>query len=106
MGTSLALTGAYLLAGELSNLFSASDLPSVAFDRFESLFRPFVDKTQDIPFFVPAIVHPATAWKRWVLQSLISVGVRIANISWVSNLFASSPDKEDFVLPHFAQFQA
>ena len=105
MGTSLALTGAYLLAGEISNLPS-QDLPTEAFQRIESKFKPFVEKIQNIPFFVPAIVHPATAWKRWLLQSLISVGVRIANLGWFSSLFADNSDKEDFVLPHYPKLEA
>lgn len=103
MGTSLAITGAYVLAGELSTLLSDQEHPAKAFSNFESTFRPFVDKTQQIPFFVPAVVHPETAWKRWLLQSIISVGAKIANIQWIAGLFAQSSDTEDFVLPKYAK---
>jgi len=104
MGTSLAVTGAYILAGELSNTTSNGEHPSMAFKRCEDIFRPFVEKIQNIPFFIPAIVHPATAWKRWILQSIISAGVKLANIAWFSSLFAGKEDKEDFVLPLYPKF--
>lgn len=104
MGTSLAITGAYVLAGELSSLVVDQEHPSKAFSNFESTFRPFVDKTQQIPVFVPAVVHPGTAWKRWLLQSVISVGAKIANIQWLAGLFAQSSDTEDFALPEYARF--
>ncbi len=60
MGTSLAITGAYILAGELSKL-KDGEHPSKALEAYESTFRPFVERTQHIPFFVPAIAHPRTA---------------------------------------------
>ncbi|KAL9104722.1 MAG: hypothetical protein Q9187_008867, partial [Circinaria calcarea] len=62
MGTSLAITGAYVLAGELSKL-DGGENPSKALEAYESIFRPFVEEIQKIPFFIPAVVHPETAWK-------------------------------------------
>jgi 2-polyprenyl-6-methoxyphenol hydroxylase-like FAD-dependent oxidoreductase len=50
MGTTLALVGAYVLAGELG---SAESLDAegirAALARYESVMRPFVDKCQDLP---------------------------------------------------------
>jgi 2-polyprenyl-6-methoxyphenol hydroxylase-like FAD-dependent oxidoreductase len=50
MGTSLALVGAYLLAGELgpANSFDAQDIRG-ALQRYERKMRPYVDNCQDIP---------------------------------------------------------
>ena len=50
MGTSLALVGAYLLAGELgpANLFDAKGIQN-AMQRYQTTMRPYVDKCQDIP---------------------------------------------------------
>ena len=50
MGTSLALVGAYLLAGELgpANSFDAQGIQS-AMRRYQTTMRPYVDKCQDIP---------------------------------------------------------
>jgi 2-polyprenyl-6-methoxyphenol hydroxylase-like FAD-dependent oxidoreductase len=50
MGTSLALVGAYVLAGELGSA-DAIDAESVrsALARYEKVMRPYVDKCQDLP---------------------------------------------------------
>jgi len=50
MGTSLALVGAYVLAGELgsADALDAESLRS-ALRRYETVMRPYVDKCQDLP---------------------------------------------------------
>ncbi len=50
MGTSLALVGAYLLAGELgpADSFDAQGIQD-AMRRYQTRMRPYVDKCQDIP---------------------------------------------------------
>jgi 2-polyprenyl-6-methoxyphenol hydroxylase-like FAD-dependent oxidoreductase len=45
-GTSLAIVGAYLLAGELASHEDAAD----AFASYERIARPFVEANQDLPF--------------------------------------------------------
>jgi 2-polyprenyl-6-methoxyphenol hydroxylase-like FAD-dependent oxidoreductase len=99
-GTSLAIMGAYLLAGELSKLGNGEH-PSKAFDAYEDSFRPYVEKTQEIPPFVPAVAHPGTAWKRWLFQSFVSTVSRIVKISWVRSKFGDSTNDEDFPLPSY-----
>lgn len=59
-GTTLAITGAYILAGELSKL-ERNDHPSIALESYESSFHPFVEEVQHIPFFIPSIAHPQAA---------------------------------------------
>jgi hypothetical protein len=56
MGTTLALTGAYVLAGELSR---NPDLSS-ALAAYEQRLRPLVDKAQKLPPGVPDIANPET----------------------------------------------
>lgn len=46
LGTSLALVGAYVLAGELSR---ARGDHRVAFDNYEEVMRPYVTKSQELP---------------------------------------------------------
>lgn len=46
LGTSLALVGAYVLAGELA---AANGDHTVAFDRYEQIMRPYVTKSQELP---------------------------------------------------------
>ena len=50
LGTSLALVGAYLLAGELgpSDSFDANQIAE-RLQRYQTKMRPYVDKCQDIP---------------------------------------------------------
>jgi 2-polyprenyl-6-methoxyphenol hydroxylase-like FAD-dependent oxidoreductase len=45
LGTSLALVGAYVLAGELA----ASDDHRVAFERYDQIMRPYVTEAQKLP---------------------------------------------------------
>jgi 2-polyprenyl-6-methoxyphenol hydroxylase-like FAD-dependent oxidoreductase len=50
MGTSLALVGAYVLAGELgpADSLDAEHIPG-SFARYQTVMRPYVDKCQDLP---------------------------------------------------------
>ena len=56
MGTSLALAGAYVLAGELA---TRSDHVS-AFAAYESIMRPYVDQAQQLPPGTPRLANPHT----------------------------------------------
>ena len=99
MGTSLAIIGAYVLAGELSKV-KDGEHPSKAFEAYENAFRPFVEETQKIPFFVPAIAHPGTAWKRWLVQIFVRALSKLAAMPWVAN--RSNQIKDDgFPLPQY-----
>ena len=51
MGTSLALVGAYILAGEMGPAAEGVDSGRLdaAFARYQSAMRPYVDKCQDLP---------------------------------------------------------
>ncbi|MYV70240.1 FAD-binding monooxygenase [Streptomyces sp. SID2131] len=56
MGTSLALTGAYVLAGELAHHAHHRN----AFARYEHILRPYVTRAQHLPPGVPRIASPRT----------------------------------------------
>lgn len=103
MGTSLAVTAAYVLAGELSKL-SHNDPPTNALEAYERTFRPFVETTQEIPSWVPDIAHPETAWKR----SILNVGLRalsqLAKIRWIVQRFEKDHRNDYFPLPQYASF--
>jgi len=50
MGTSLALVGAYVLAGELVDAGSLdAERIQAALQRYESVMRPYIDRCQDLP---------------------------------------------------------
>ena len=103
MGTSLAIIGAYVLAGELNKL-DHSEHPSKALEAYESSFGPFVEETQKIPFFVPALMHPETAWKRWLLQAFVGAFSKAAAIPWLTNRFSDDDNEDNFSLPQYPSF--
>ncbi|OJH35796.1 FAD-dependent monooxygenase [Cystobacter ferrugineus] len=76
MGTSLALVGAYILAGELSRHESHAE----AFAAYERLMRPYVARAQDVPSVAPRLANPRTragiALGHTVLRLATAPGVR------------------------------
>ena len=102
MGTSLAIIGAYVLAGELSKL-DDGEHPSKALKAYESTFRPFVEQAQKIPSFVPAIAHPETAWKRWLFQAFILVVSKVVAIPGLVNRSGEN-NNDGFLLPPYTSF--
>lgn len=59
MGTTLALLGAHVLAGELAEQHSE---PARALQAYERRLRPFVEKTQQLPPGVPGLALPKSSW--------------------------------------------
>jgi len=102
MGSSLAIIGAYVLAGELSKL-DDGEHPSKALEAYESTFRPFVEEAQKIPSFVPAIAHPERAWKRWLFQTFAWALSKVVVFPWLVNRF-DQRDSEEFPLPQYPSF--
>lgn len=76
MGTSLALVGAYILAGELSRHADHAE----AFAAYERLMRPYVARAQDVPSLAPRLANPKTragiALVHGVLRLTTTPGVR------------------------------
>ncbi len=88
MGTGMAVVGAYVLAGELAE---ADGDFTLAFDRYESLMRDFVEKCQGIAdggtdWFVPRTrfrlwlsnqmwkILPYTPWKNMMIEVPLRIG--------------------------------
>ena len=70
MGTTLALNGAYNLAGAIAQHMSdggSLDYTS-AFAQYEGKMRPLVERAQKLPPGMPHLFHPDTAWGVWVLR--------------------------------------
>ncbi|KAF2492578.1 FAD/NAD(P)-binding domain-containing protein [Lophium mytilinum] len=101
MGTTLAIIGAYVLAGELSKL-GDGEHPSRALEGYESVFRPLVDEMQQIPFFFPAIAHPETAWKRWLIQALVWAFSKVLAFPWLATKLGNEGNRENFSLPEYS----
>ncbi len=73
-GTTLAMVGAYILAGELATHPQYAD----AFARYEQIMRPYVESVQKLPPGVPRLAYPKTA-----------LGVSVVNT--VMGILASEP---------------
>ena len=56
VGATLAIIGAYVLAGELSR---TDDIPE-ALAAYERILRPLIAKSQGVPRIVPRLAHPKT----------------------------------------------
>lgn len=62
-GTSLALVGAYLLAGEIGK--HTGDL-AAGLKGYEQQMRPLIEEMQKIPPLVTTLLAPQTAWGIWL----------------------------------------
>ncbi|HET9563461.1 MAG TPA: FAD-dependent monooxygenase [Mycobacterium sp.] len=69
MSTSLAITGGYVLAGELA----ATDDHRTAFDRYEAVMRPYVDKGQKLLPGAPRIAHPRSRAGLVLLNTFLKI---------------------------------
>ncbi|GAA3240608.1 FAD-dependent monooxygenase [Pseudonocardia petroleophila] len=100
MSTSLALVGAYVLAGELG---AAGGDHRAAFARYESTMRPYVAQAQDLPPGTPRLAHPRTRAGVAALRTAVRVagspvGKRVAGLA--GGLF--SPPADRIALPAYA----
>lgn len=76
MGTTLALNGAYNLAGAI--LQHPEDL-TAAFAQYETVMRPLVDRAQKLAPGMPRLANPETKWG-------ISVLLWVGYLLWASRL--------------------
>ncbi len=91
MGTSLAMTGAYVLAGELSR----STNHTQAFAAYESLMRPYVLQAQKLPPGTPRIANPRTRAGIAALNTLARLGSTRLISSVGGKLFTPPADNID-----------
>ena len=92
MGTSLALVGAYVLAGELT----ARDDHREAFARFEATMRPYVDRAQKLPPGTPRLAFPRTRTGVTGLRTALRVAASpvAQHLGGLSGRFLSPPADE------------
>lgn len=96
MGTSLALAGAYLLAGELG----VNADHAAAFAAYERRMRPFVDEAQKLPPGVPGIANPTSRLGVRIFRTAVRVAASAPARALTSRLTSSSA-KDAPVLPEY-----
>ncbi|UKB82081.1 hypothetical protein LF887_13805 [Chryseobacterium sp. MEBOG06] len=99
MGTTLAMVGAYLLAGELSRHDHHED----AFSAYEKRMRPFVEKVQKLPPGVPWLAHPKSKLGVSVVNTAASI-VASRPFKMIGRLFSRKEKevtKDEIELPAF-----
>ena len=82
IGATLAVTGAYVLAGELALHASPRD----AFAAYDAAMRPMVDQGQGIPKIVPRLMNPHSATAVGVLHGVLKLATRPAVLSATAKL--------------------
>lgn len=68
-GTDLAMSGAYILAGELS----IAETYQEAFEAYEIKMRPYVEECQKLPPGVPKLVYPQSKFGVGILNGIVSL---------------------------------
>jgi 2-polyprenyl-6-methoxyphenol hydroxylase-like FAD-dependent oxidoreductase len=91
MGTSLALTGSYVLAGELTRGLE----PSVSFEAYEAIMRPYVDQAQNLPPGTPRLANPRTRLGIAALRSVLRAAATPMGRRLTSGLFRPPADRID-----------
>lgn len=97
MGTTLALNGAYNLAGAILQHMSNDSLNyTSAFAQYETKMRPLVERAQKLPPGIPQLIHPETVWGVWVLH-LFCFAVQWSGIGYLLAAFAGPPARATVV---------
>ncbi|MBD2757769.1 FAD-dependent monooxygenase [Spirosoma validum] len=89
-GVTLAMVGAYLLAGELSRHQRFED----AFSSYEGLMRPYVESVQGLPPGVPELLYPSSATGVAIVNKLAGL-LSSRAVKTVINLLKPSADQAD-----------
>ncbi|HEY0239716.1 MAG TPA: FAD-dependent monooxygenase [Friedmanniella sp.] len=85
MGTSLALVGAYVLAGELTS----HDDHAAGFAAYERVMRPYVTQAQKLPPGTPRLANPRTRAGIAAFHGVLRVGALLP--SWLGEKLFSPP---------------
>jgi 2-polyprenyl-6-methoxyphenol hydroxylase-like FAD-dependent oxidoreductase len=98
-GTTLALVGAYLLAGEVVR--HKGDL-AAGLRGYEKQMRPIIDEMQKEPPFITTFLAPQTAWGVWLRNNIFAfvIWTRILDFAqkYLSSAFGSA---DKYPLPEY-----
>jgi 2-polyprenyl-6-methoxyphenol hydroxylase-like FAD-dependent oxidoreductase len=99
-GTSLAMAGAYVLAGELCK---HQGNIAAGLKGYEETMRPIIAELQKIPPGIPGIMAPQTAWGVWLRNHIFMLLTRLTPILGVLQKWfgAAFSEVEKFKLPDY-----
>lgn len=101
-GTSLALTGAYILAGEINN--HGMDV-SRGLEAYENFMKPVIKEMQQIPPGIFTVLAPQTRWGLWMrnlVLSVITFFLRFSGMfSWLGRFYSVSFGGDKYNLPEY-----
>jgi len=93
-GAGLAMTEAYVLAGELNR--AGLDYRA-AFCRYEQLLRPFVEEKQKSARYFASALVPKTRLGVWFRNQ----AMKLMSLPWAAHYFLVGKLRDDFDLPHY-----
>ncbi|MEU2729710.1 FAD-dependent monooxygenase [Streptomyces griseoviridis] len=96
MGTSLALAGAYVLAGELAHHAHHEQ----AFNRYEEVLRPYAERAQKLPPGVPRVAMPRTRAGIRALHLALRAAARPRAVARLNRFLV--PPADTFTLPCYS----
>lgn len=91
IGTTLAVTGACVLAGELAR----TDTVAAAFAAYERVMRPYVEKAQGVPKLAPKLMNPRTRIGIRLLHAALNVASRPAVRRVTAKVFDGRSEEPD-----------
>ncbi len=91
IGTTLAITGAFVLAQELSRTSDVAD----AFARYERAMRPMVEEGQGVPKLAPKLANPKSRLGIRLLHGALRVASKPALRRAAGRLFSRPPKAPD-----------
>ena len=98
-GTSLAIAGAYLLAGEVSK--HPGDL-AAGLEGYEKQMRPIIVDLQKVPPLVPTVMAPQTAFGIWLRNNIFAFIAWTKILEFLQRFFANAFASSDkYHLPDY-----
>ena len=94
MGTSLSLTGAYILAGELAGADHLAALRS-----YETLMRPYIDRAQKLPLGAPRLANPKSHLGVQIFGAFLRLAATRPVRAAAARLF--TPPADEITLPDY-----
>lgn len=98
-GTSLALTAAYILAGEIRK---HSDDLRAGLEAYEAQMRPLIKEMSRIPPFVDSIAAPQSAWAIWIRNHVFALVAWSGIAELLGRLFGGAfGSTDEYPLPEY-----